>query len=103
MCTASAMSSGLASLPSGMPTRNACGEPAMVCSAASPRPCTRNPPSVFTLCGVKPICAITGMPAADSTAIWSAIRSPPSSLTACTPASFMNRVAAASAASGPAS
>jgi len=55
----------------------------MVCSAASPRPCTRKPPRVLTLCGVKPMCAITGMPAALKAAICGATRSPPSSLTAC--------------------
>ena len=37
---------------------------ATVCSAPSPRPCTRKPPRVLTLCGVKPMWAITGMPAA---------------------------------------
>jgi len=41
----------------------------MVCSAASPRPWTRKPPSPFTLCGVKPIWATTGMPACVSVAI----------------------------------
>ncbi|CNW26609.1 Uncharacterised protein [Mycobacterium tuberculosis] len=76
---------------------------AMVCSAASPRPCTRKPPKVLTLCGVKPMCAITGMPAAVRQAICSATRSPPSSLTACAPPSLRNRVAAANAAVGPAS
>ncbi len=68
-----------------------------VCSAASPRPCTRKPPRPLTLCGVKPMWAITGMPACVSTAICSATRSPPSSFTACAPASFMNRVAVARA------
>ena len=75
----------------------------MVCSAASPRPCTRNPPRPLTLCGVNPMWAMTGMPAAVSAAIWSATRSPPSSLTAWAPVSLRNRVAVASACAAPAS
>src|SRR6266545_1067396 len=50
---------------------------AMTSSAASPRPCTRYPPSACSLCGVKPMCAITGMPAAVSAAICGAQRRRP--------------------------
>jgi hypothetical protein len=39
------------------------------CSAASPRPCTLNPESALTDCGVKPMWAHTGMPAATSALI----------------------------------
>jgi hypothetical protein len=43
---------------------------------------------------------MTGIPAATSSSTWRSTRWPPSSLTACAPASLRNRVAAASAASG---
>ena len=43
------------------------------------------------------------MPADTSLRIWSTTRTPPSSLTAWLPASFMNRVAVASAWLGPSS
>ena len=44
---------------------------------------------------------MTGMPASTSFLICGATRTPPSSLTACAPPSFMNRTAVASACSGP--
>ena len=52
--------------------------------------------------GVKPMWAMTGMPASTMRRMLSATTRPPSSFTAWTPASFMNRTAVASACSGPA-
>ena len=49
------------------------------------------------------MCAMTGMPADTIRRICSAERTPPSSLTACAPVSFMNRNAVWSASSGPVS
>ena len=69
----------------------------------SPRPWMTWPPSWCSLCGVKPMCAMTGMPADTIRRICSALRTPPSSLTACAPVSFMNRNAVCSASSGPVS
>ena len=59
------------------------------------------PPRPCSLCGVKPMWPITGMPACTIRLICLALRSPPSSLTAWQPVSFMNRIAEASASSGP--
>ncbi len=59
------------------------------------------PPRPCSLCGVKPMCAITGMPARTIRLICFALRTPPSSFTAWQPVSFMNRIAVASASSGP--
>ena len=56
-----------------------------------------------SLCGVKPMCAITGMPAPVIAAICAAQRRPPSSFTAWQPPSFMNRTAVRSAWVGPSS
>ena len=69
-------------------------------SPASPRPWMRNPPRACSDCGVKPRCAITGMPAATMASTCGANRAPPSSFTACAPASFMNRMAVVRACSG---
>lgn len=44
-------------------------------------------------CGVNPIWAITGIPAATSFSTWGSISIPPSSLTACAPPSFIKRTA----------
>lgn len=55
----------------------------------------------LTDCGVRPMCAITGMPASTSSRICSYDRSPPSSLTAPAPASLISRVADRSACTGP--
>ena len=44
-------------------------------------------------CGVKPMCAITGMPPRVSSSICGAISTPPSSFTQWAPPSFMNRTA----------
>ena len=49
------------------------------------------------------MCAITGIPAPVSAAIWGAQRRPPSSFTAWQPPSFMNRTAVRSAWVGPSS
>ena len=49
------------------------------------------------------MCPITGIPALTSLRTWSMTRTPPSSFTACAPASFMKRVAVASAWLGPSS
>jgi hypothetical protein len=69
---------------------------------ASPRPCTRRtPPSTLTLCGVRPRCAMTGMPARVRASTWGSARRPPSSFTACAPPSFRCLTAFASAACGP--
>ena len=43
---------------------------------------------------------MTGMPAATSSSAWGRTRRPPSSLTACAPASLRNLIPAASAAAG---
>ncbi len=48
----------------------------------SSRPWARNEPSVLIDCGVSPIWPITGMPRSHRNAMVSAIRAPPSSLTA---------------------
>ena len=68
-------------------------------SAESPRPCTRYPPRTCSLCGVKPMWPITGMPARTRSSISGTMSLPPSSLTACAMPSFMKRVAVASAVS----
>ena len=62
-------------------------------SAASPRPCTRYPPRACSLCGVKPMWAITGMPPWLSREIWGVISTPPSIFTQCASPSFMKRAA----------
>lgn len=63
-------------------------------SPASPRPCTRRiPPSTLTLCGVRPRCPMTGMPAATSISTWGTTVRPPSSLTAWAPPSLRCRTA----------
>ena len=56
-----------------------------------------------SLCGVKPMCAMTGMPALVIASICAATRRPPSSLTAWQPPSFMNRTAVRRACVGPSS
>ncbi len=53
-----------------------------------------------SLCGVKPMCAITGIPACVSFSTAGTTVRPPSSFTACTPASFMKRTAVWNACSG---
>lgn len=55
----------------------------------------------LTDCGVRPMWAITGMPDSTRSRIWSYDRSPPSSLTAPTPASLISRVAERRAWTGP--
>ena len=50
--------------------------------APSPRPWMMWPPRPCSLCGVKPMCAITGMPARTIRLICFALRTPPSSFTA---------------------
>ena len=59
----------------------------------SSRPWARNEPSVLIDCGVRPIWPITGMPRSTRNATVSAIRSPPSSLTAPQWVSFRIRTA----------
>lgn len=56
---------------------------------------------MFTDCGVSPRWAITGMPACTIVSVCGSDRSPPSSLTAPTPASLTSRVALRSACTGP--
>ena len=51
------------------------------------------PPKVFTDCGVRPICAITGTPRLVRKAMVSAICAPPSSFTAGAPVSAIRRAA----------
>ncbi len=53
-----------------------------------------------SLCGVKPMCAITGMPDCVSFSTIGTMFRPPSSFTAWTPASFMNRTEVWNACSG---
>ncbi len=55
----------------------------------------------LTDCGVRPMWAITGIPDSTSSSICRCERSPPSSFTAPTPASFTSRVAERSACTGP--
>ena len=64
------------------------------------RPCTLYPPIVLTDWGVRPMWAMTGMPASTRVRICGP-GAPPSSFTACAPASFMKRVADARAWAGP--
>ena len=61
------------------------------CSAqlSSSRPWVLKPPITWLDCGVRPVCAITGMPRSVRKWIVSAIRLPPSSLTAPQPVSFI--------------
>ena len=54
-------------------------------STPSPRPWMMWPPRPCSLCGVKPMCAITGMPAPTMRRICLSLRTPPSSFTACAP------------------
>ncbi len=56
-----------------------------------------------SLCGVKPMCAITGIPAVVSASTWAATRRPPSSFTAWQPPSLRNRTPVRSAWVGPSS
>ena len=72
-------------------------------ASASLLPRAPYPPSMLTACGVSPTWPITGMPRADRKAIVGAIASPPSSLTAAQPLSFITRAALAKACSGDAS
>jgi hypothetical protein len=55
---------------------------------------------VFTDCGVRPTCAITGTPRAVRKAMVSAMWVPPSSLTAGAPVSAISRLALRKACSG---
>ena len=67
-------------------------------AASSSLPCTRNPPSVCTDCGVRPMCAHTGMPRSTRNAVVGAMNAPPSSFTMFAPAD-MRRAALWNAAS----
>src|SRR3989304_3268139 len=62
-------------------------------AAASVFPCTLKPPRAWTDCGVRPMCAITGMSFSARRAISSRRFSPPSILTASAPASLLKRQA----------
>src|SRR6188768_2303114 len=61
--------------------------------SSSRRPCALNEPSALIACGVKPTWPITGIPRWLKNAIVSAMRTPPSSLIAPQPVSFMIRAA----------
>ena len=54
-------------------------------AAESPRPWTLKPESWLTDCGVKPMCAQTGMPASVSALMRGAMRRPPSILIIAAP------------------
>ena len=60
-------------------------------SPSGRRPCTLNPPIVFTACGVRPIWPITGTPRWTRNATVSAKWAPPSILIAPAPVSFSTR------------
>ncbi|MCY1186310.1 hypothetical protein D9M73_271720 [compost metagenome] len=80
----------------------ACSASASRLSWAAPAlvlPCTLKPPSACTDCGVRPICAQTGMLRSTRNLTIGASQSPPSSLTICAPA-FISVTALANAASG---
>ena len=75
-------------------------------SASSCRACSRLLPWTRTLpialmaCGVSPMWPMTGIPAFTIASIVRALRTPPSTLTACVPPSRRNRPALATASSG---
>ena len=66
-------------------------------------PLRLDPPNVLIDCGVKPMCAMTGIPRSTKKRIVGAKRSPPSSFTAPQSVSFRMRTALRNAASGPSS
>ena len=62
-------------------------------------PSTRTLPAWFAACGVQPMWPMTGMPARTIASMVRALRTPPSTLTACAPASERKRPALATAVS----
>ncbi len=63
-------------------------------------PWTRTRPIALIACGVSPMWPMTGMPALTIDSITRAVRTPPSTLTACVPPSRRNRPALWTASSG---
>ncbi len=69
------------------PARSSSSASSIMASAwLGSRPWTRKPPRRLMDCGVRPMCAHTGMPRSASLRVVSAIQAPPSSLTMCAPA-----------------
>jgi len=63
------------------------------------RPWALKPPSMVAVCGVRPMCPMTGMPTPVSACTRESIEPAPSSLTASALASFTKRIAFSSACS----
>ena len=72
----------------------------MAAHSSRTRPWVLKPPSTLIDCGVKPMCAITGMPRSVRKRMVSAMRRPPSILTAPQPVSFMTCAALRKATDG---
>ena len=72
----------------------------MAAHSSRTRPWVLKPPSTLIDCGVRPMWAITGMPRSVRKRMVSAMRRPPSSLTAPQPVSFMTWAALRKATDG---